>query len=247
MFIRSKVVRDRTYYQAIESYREAGPVRHRTLASLGTHPTIEEARAAALKEYRALPRGRTFRDVMLNAACTDAWNRVLLLDDLARRWHSQNGTAYQEDAAVEETRQEREVEQQKKHEAWKKQQQRYERDAPRRKAKQEAKDREWDARWAELHEHLRAREQVYRDLVALGLLPTPEEVRDAYRRKARECHPDHGGTDEAMVQAVDAYERLLSCVTTPELFRRRDDAGSPGREEETQRQGHRKAIGRRPG
>ncbi len=45
----------------------------------------------------------------------------------------------------------------------------------------------------------------------LGLSPdaSPDDVVAAYRRKARECHPDHGGSDEAMAAVNGAYERLM--------------------------------------
>jgi hypothetical protein len=47
MFVRSKVVKGLTYYQLVEGYRDSeGRVRHRNLASLGRHPTIEDAIAA---------------------------------------------------------------------------------------------------------------------------------------------------------------------------------------------------------
>ena len=43
MFIRSKVVGHTTYYQVVESYRDGTRVRHRTIVSLGTAPTVPEA------------------------------------------------------------------------------------------------------------------------------------------------------------------------------------------------------------
>lgn len=44
----------------------------------------------------------------------------------------------------------------------------------------------------------------------LGLSPdaTPEELKEAYRRKAQETHSDHGGSDEAFVKIKEAYETL---------------------------------------
>jgi hypothetical protein len=50
MFIRSKPVAGRTYYQVVESYRDqTGTPRHRTVASLGRHPSPADALAAARK------------------------------------------------------------------------------------------------------------------------------------------------------------------------------------------------------
>jgi hypothetical protein len=56
MFIRAKSAAGRTYYQVVESYRDAAGVpRHRTIASLGRHPTPAAALAAARE---ALARAR---------------------------------------------------------------------------------------------------------------------------------------------------------------------------------------------
>jgi L-alanine-DL-glutamate epimerase-like enolase superfamily enzyme len=55
MFIRSKVVKGETYYQAVEGYRdEQGRVRHRTVASLGRSATPDEAVVVARKDLRRL-------------------------------------------------------------------------------------------------------------------------------------------------------------------------------------------------
>jgi hypothetical protein len=43
MYIRRKEVKGGTYYQVVEGYRDAGRVRHRTVASLGRSPTIADA------------------------------------------------------------------------------------------------------------------------------------------------------------------------------------------------------------
>lgn len=57
MYIRSKVVEGRTYYQIVQGYRdEAGKVRHRTIASLGRSPTIADAIAV---EKKAITRLKT--------------------------------------------------------------------------------------------------------------------------------------------------------------------------------------------
>ena len=37
---------------------------------------------------------------------------------------------------------------------------------------------------------------------------TDREIKQAYRRKSRECHPDRGGSDEAMQEVNRAYEVL---------------------------------------
>jgi hypothetical protein len=50
---------------------------------------------------------------------------------------------------------------------------------------------------------------------ALGLLPpyTAEDVRMAYREKAKNAHPDHGGSIGDFVKLQEAYERALEYVS----------------------------------
>jgi curved DNA-binding protein CbpA len=45
----------------------------------------------------------------------------------------------------------------------------------------------------------------------LGVHPgaSPEDIKTAYRRKARQHHPDHGGSDEMMKQINAAKVALL--------------------------------------
>ncbi len=43
MFIRRKIVRGKTYFQVVETYRDGARVRHRNIVSLGQHPTPEGA------------------------------------------------------------------------------------------------------------------------------------------------------------------------------------------------------------
>jgi hypothetical protein len=229
LFIRSKPAGGRTYYQVVEGYRDNGRVRHRTLASLGTNPTIEKARTVALKKYHALPRGRgilkvrDFRDRMAEARRQDAWSWVLLLDDLARQWHTQKGTAYQQDATIEEVRREREAEEQKRHAEWDRQRQRSEKDSARRKTKKETKDREWREEFARMmgkEDRQQTTEEVLENLAALGIQLDQKAIQAAYHRKSRECHPDHGGSDEAMANLNNAYDSLKGLITSSRRSRR---------------------------
>jgi hypothetical protein len=173
MFIRSKDVKGHTYYQVVRSYRDGGRVRQQTLASLGTHPTIEQARARALEEYL-----KRYASGLLHP---EAWPRALLLDDLARQWHAQEGTDYQGDARLEEHRK-----------IWLR--------ADKRRRRREASSVR------------KANELLSRDLKTLGLAPTVRQLKFAYRRRSRDCHPDHGGSDEAMAEINAAYERLLAIL-----------------------------------
>jgi hypothetical protein len=45
-------------------------------------------------------------------------------------------------------------------------------------------------------------------ILGLSERATPDEIRAARDRKARECHPDQGGSDAAMAAINEAYERL---------------------------------------
>ena len=51
-------------------------------------------------------------------------------------------------------------------------------------------------------------------LKALGLIPpcTARDVKRAYRRRSRECHPDVGGNAQSFVELKQHYERALSMV-----------------------------------
>lgn len=50
------------------------------------------------------------------------------------------------------------------------------------------------------------------DYLILGVRfgASPEEIRSAYRKRARECHPDKGGSKEEFHRLQSAYERLTS-------------------------------------
>jgi hypothetical protein len=50
---------------------------------------------------------------------------------------------------------------------------------------------------------------------ALGLLPpyTPEDVRMAYRERAKQAHPDHGGSVQDFVKLQEAYDKAVEYVT----------------------------------
>ena len=61
MYIRSKVVGGRVYYQAVESFREGGKVRQRTLASLGEQfPAIPLSYVVATEKFI-----KSHRDVLV--------------------------------------------------------------------------------------------------------------------------------------------------------------------------------------
>src|SRR3954453_17299308 len=52
MFVRRKVAKGNTYYAVVQSYRDGTKVRHRSVAALGTCPTVEDAVAAAEREIK---------------------------------------------------------------------------------------------------------------------------------------------------------------------------------------------------
>ncbi len=186
MFIRSKVVKGRTYYQAVESYRDSkdGRVRQKTLASLGTHPTIEPAFREAVKRYFDSRKGR--KTAPFTDADRAAWKRLQKLENLLFKQGCGNyGYGRDPSLQAEVTRVARAA----------------------RKAERERKQRTWD----ELTAKWRAEEERVRIFATLGLIPpvTLAQVRAAYHSKARECHPDHGGSDEAMAAVNNAYEALM--------------------------------------
>jgi hypothetical protein len=77
MFIRRKEMGRYTFYQVVEGYREGKRVRHRTLASLGTSPTIPEA----IKELDSLDRPLKRR---LSILQTDQWPSPPIQREIAR-------------------------------------------------------------------------------------------------------------------------------------------------------------------
>jgi hypothetical protein len=52
VFVRSRKAKGSTYYAVVESYREAGKVKHRHVVALGTCPTVEDAIGATRREVR---------------------------------------------------------------------------------------------------------------------------------------------------------------------------------------------------
>ena len=69
----------------------------------------------------------------------------------------------------------------------------------------------WNAQY--LQQHRRKAHNRFRDeLELLGLAPgaTFAQIRAAYRKKARELHPDRGGSDEAMKRVNAAYHALTN-------------------------------------
>src|SRR4051812_41077115 len=79
MFVRSKTVKGRKYYQVIETYRDGGKVRHRTIVSLGQHPTIEDAYQETLFKWKCCG-GKLGEPPMF-------WDRLVLLDRLREKPH----------------------------------------------------------------------------------------------------------------------------------------------------------------
>jgi hypothetical protein len=215
MYVRSRVVKGRTYYQVVESYRDGGRVRQRHLCSLGAHPTIEEARREALGEYFVRKRRRR--------ECEEIWDRVLLLDRLLRK---AQGPAYREDPQLQAERRRRGRAADAARAA------RRQADAARRQARQEARKRAAEAFEEEM---ARRADQFYQDLRVYGLLPSEKQIRDAYRRESRKLHPDKGGRHEGQVENTARRDRLLSRVR-----RRHQEDSEDG--DRTMRRGNRPAI-----
>ncbi len=54
--------------------------------------------------------------------------------------------------------------------------------------------------------------QNYLDALNISFPVTPEELKSAYRKRAKETHPDLGGTAEAFRQVNTAYEVLVNVI-----------------------------------
>jgi hypothetical protein len=67
---------------------------------------------------------------------------------------------------------------------------------------------------------------VARAFAVLGVSPavSESELRDAYRRKIKEAHPDHGGSREAFRRVREAYATASENVTVSETTTARDTA-----------------------
>jgi hypothetical protein len=184
MFICSTVLKGRTYYRVRWTYRsrEDKKVRHRTIA-LGTSPSIEGALREREEKYFAARKGRPRPPFTKDDY--DAFLPLYELDWLLS-WEVKNS------GYVRSRRVSAEI---KRAKDW---------ERARRKA-QEARQR------AKFLENLFAEELAKEHLDILGVQPgaSPEDIKAAYRRKAREHHPDHGGDEETMKQLNAAKAMLL--------------------------------------
>lgn len=52
----------------------------------------------------------------------------------------------------------------------------------------------------------------YYDILGIRVHATGEEIREAYRRRVLECHPDKGGNAEEFKKVREAYETLSNPV-----------------------------------
>lgn len=187
MFVRSKVVKGRTYYQLVETSRdkETGRVRQRVLASLGTQPTIEGAFRAAEERYFVAPRRGGRRGA---EAAEKAWERLASLAAWLEREQEKRGARYHwpERFAGE----------------WRRRHG--------RKGKDRVRREKLFAEFLARHKAELRSERIASSYATFGLAPpvTPDQVKAAFRRKARECHPDHGGSTAAMAEVNGAYRTL---------------------------------------
>jgi curved DNA-binding protein CbpA len=171
MYIDSWLVQGRRYYRVRERFRENGRPRHRTLISLGTHPTIEAAFRDAVKRYFDARKGR--RNGPVTAADEKIWDRSNQLFNLHLQW---TGQPLKLSARV--------------------------------KAEDKRRAREQEAQ--RIATRLWRIPGWCRSILGLPEEATAAEIRAARDRKARECHPDHGGSDEAMAAVNEAYESLTN-------------------------------------
>jgi hypothetical protein len=207
MFIRKKTVKGKDYYQVVRTYRpwwkegeDRKKVRQRVIASLGTNPSIEEAIRRAEGRFLELQRrkgsGSPEAEEKRARAEFKAFRLLGTLDDADYTINSGRGTYKQSPVFIAELRR-----------------QRRERRA-RNRADREAEkgpDPGFDEFWAGV-EMAEVRKKQREHLAVLGLEPPANwrQVEEAYRRKAIECHPDHGGSAKEMARITAARDALLT-------------------------------------
>jgi len=62
--------------------------------------------------------------------------------------------------------------------------------------------------------------KTYYDILGVSQSATSGQIKVAYHKKAKECHPDNGGSTQAMVLVNKAYQVLSSSVERPAYDRR---------------------------
>ncbi len=187
MFVRSKKVKGRIYYQAVKTYRKDGRILQRVVMHLGQHSTLEAAYQDARKRYFALRKGRRRKPHTDEEA--KLWERLEQLS-LMVPWKIP--------WADESFRWERD------YRPWECEERK--REQERQKAREEERSQRFWEYWI-----TRKSEEQLRLHATLGLRPpaSPEQIKAAYRSMAKQCHPDHGGSNEAMAKVNEAYEQLL--------------------------------------
>ena len=82
--------------------------------------------------------------------------------------------------------------------------------AQRRATREAAREQERKLLMEQLEQAVRER-LCARHYVTLGLTPavSREEIKAAYRDKAKAMHPDHGGSDEQFCKLTEAYHALM--------------------------------------
>ena len=169
-------------HYAEQSYRENGRVRKRVLAYLGEFDTVEKAFRHHAARYFASRKSR--RASPFSAKDRKDWCRLAKLERVLRK-HENPDYKRSEAFRAENLR-------------W----HRWEEKARKQVEQQENME-------AYLLFIAESNSEFYATL-GLASGASPDQIKAAYHRKARECHPDHGGSDEAMAAVNEAYDRLMS-------------------------------------
>jgi hypothetical protein len=187
-FIRAKKHGDSTYYYLVESKRVDGRVKQTTVAYMAKCPTIEEA-------YQYWKKIASCSSPLEESAPSEiASLRAYLYRDALRRYRSTD--------VLQEERQRQEAK--ARHAKARRKQ--------RKEAEQQQANAEFAHWWTErlgriAGKPITARENALR-ILGLSLESTAEQVKSAYRRLAKEHHPDVGGDAAAFRLVTEAYSLL---------------------------------------
>jgi DnaJ domain len=180
LYVRSIKVKGHTYYQAEECYRDNGKPKIRFLVSLGTSPTLQEAFHKCEDRYFAGRKGR--KAAPFDDGDRKRWCRLAKIERLLRK-DKDSGYVRSETFRAENLKWAR----------WE---------------KKAAEEKSIEA-YQDFLARLEVERQGWLSVLGLPADPTPAQIKAAYHRKARDCHPDHGGSDSAMATINEAYESLL--------------------------------------
>jgi len=163
-----------------ERYRDNGRVRTRVLCYLGDSPTPQDFFRKCEDRYFAGRKGR--KAAQFDDGDRKRWCRLAKIERLLRK-DKDSGYVRSETFRTENLKWAR----------WE---------------KKTAEEKSIEA-YQEFLARLEVERQGWRATLGISPDATPDQIKAAYHAKARECHPDHGGSDAAMAAVNEAYESLM--------------------------------------